>query len=87
MTDPVILGGVVVLVIGAIGGQIVNVIVAWKTSTTVKTIEGHVNSAAQAAAAKLDAAEKTIAALNVNVTELKQAAALLAQSAAVKKDA
>lgn len=86
MTDPVIIGGVLVLVIGAIGAQTVNVIVAWKTSSVVKTIEGHVNSAASAATAKLDAADKTIAALNITVNEMRQAAALLAQSAASKKE-
>jgi len=86
MTDPVVMGGVLVLVITAIGAQIVNVIVAWKTSTKVTTIEGHVNSAAQAAQAKLDAADKTIVALNVTLTEMKQSAALLAQSAALRKD-
>jgi len=82
VTDPVVVGGVVVLIISALGAQVVNVIVALKTNNTVKTIEGHVNSAAQAATAKLDAAEKTIAALNVSLMEMRQTAALLAQSVA-----
>lgn len=82
MTDPVVIGGVAVLVIAAIGAQVVNVVVAFKTSGTVKTIEGHVNSAAQAAAAKIDAAEKTIAALSVLVNDLRQERALLAQATA-----
>lgn len=81
MTDPVVLGGVVVLVIGALGVQVVNAIVAWKTNTSVAKIETSVNSAATEARQLLAASEKRETALLGTIAKMEQAAALLAQAA------
>lgn len=47
-----------------------------------KVVAGHVNSAATAAAAKIDTLQQLLAALRTDVAEKKEIAALLAQAAA-----
>lgn len=84
MTDPVIIGGVAVLIIGAMGGQIVNIIVALKTQGTVKTIEGHVNSATDRSVAEIASLRMQLAAAFVAAAEKKETASLLAQSVATR---
>lgn len=53
-----------------------------EVSSKADIISGHVNSAAAAAAAKIEGLEKEIALLRSTMNEQKQAAALLAQAAA-----
>lgn len=79
--------GILVTTIGAV---IVNIIMAFRTNTKVNevsakadVITGHVNSAATASTAKIDSLEKQVLALRQLVSEDKEKAALLAQSAAI----
>jgi hypothetical protein len=85
--DYVSMSVVLTALIAAIGTAIVNIIIAWRTNTvvagvasTAKTIEAHVNSAATASTAKIDALEKQILALTAAMADQKQIAALLAQT-------
>jgi hypothetical protein len=88
----------VTALITALGIAVVNIIAARATLKKVslvaesveavhvqgKVIEGHVNSAAAAAAAKIDGLEKEIALLRGIVSGQKETAALLAQAEAQK---
>jgi len=83
----------VLLLVAAIGVVIVNAITAWRQSAKVTlvaegitrisakadVIEGHVNSAAAIARAKIESMEQRIVALTQAVTDGEQRAALLAQ--------
>lgn len=53
-----------------------------KLTTTTEIIQGHVNSAASAANAKIDALERSVVSLTAQIADHRQEAALLAQSIA-----
>ena len=68
---------------------IVGIIVALRTKAAVDSVDakadvitGHVNSAATAAAAKIDALQEEVKRLRDSLAERKETAALLAQAAA-----
>lgn len=82
------LGGLVTI----IGGVIVNIVVALRTSAKAEEISaksdviiGHVNSASTIASAKIDALTKEVADLKAVAATNKETASLLAQSVAVEK--
>ena len=86
LSDPSIL----IVLVPIIGTVVVNIIIALKTNDKISevsakadVITGHVNSAATAANAKIDAMEKEIIALKQLVVDDKEKAALLAQVAAL----
>lgn len=60
-----------------------NTVVTKETKAEVSVVAGHVNSAATAAVAKIEALQREIADTRLQMSELKQLAAMLAQSAAV----
>lgn len=92
-----IIAAIGVLVTG-VGAAIVNIIVALRTgrqleentaitaevSAKADVITGHVNSAATAAAAKIDALQQELQALRAHLSENKETAALLAQATATR---
>jgi hypothetical protein len=67
----------IVIIIGAVGLAIVNVITAWK----VKAIEHSVNSAASASVSREQSYVKEATMLRETIAELKKTAELLAQRA------
>jgi len=80
-----------VIIIGAIGVVVNNIISNWKMSTkvdavvqTTKVIEGHVNSATALAKAEKDAGLAREVKLQEIIDELKRTAAVLAQALAIK---
>ena len=79
------------LLIAAVGVVIVNSINAWRLTgkvdtvvQTAKIIEGHVNSATTKADERAQAGVAREAALQATIDELRKAASLLAQAAAIK---
>ena len=83
----------ILLLVAAIGAVIVNVITAWnnkakllEVAQTAKVIEGHVNSATTRSAMEKESliAERT--ALKETIEDMRKTAALLAQTAAIKKE-
>ena len=88
------------VLITGVGAVIVNIIVALRQGhkvdalgtaveqvyTEAKVITGHVNSAATAAAAKIDALQRELEQIKISAAEMKTTAALLAQSASQKPD-
>lgn len=90
-SSPLVIGlltGMAVAIIGAFFTGFASLITAWRTvATKVSAMEAHVNSEKTAA----DGRENTLKAENVLLRELigekKQAAALLAQTAAVARRA
>lgn len=84
------------MVIAAVGVVAVNMITAWRTRIEVKentlltaevskkadVITGHVNSASDKAAAKIDALEHQVVNLVAQIAEKRETSALLAQAVA-----
>lgn len=65
----------------AIGTAIVNIIAINRVSAKADVITTHVNSAAQAAVAKIESLQRQVESLTARISEQKQDAALLAQAA------
>ena len=84
------LTSLLIILVPIIGTVIVNIIIAVKTNSRIAevsgkadVITGHVNSAATAATAKINALTDQVNALTKIISDDKEKAALLAQTAAV----